>query len=78
MLKRNLVLREIVAVKCGTSGRASVGTTSANAVSQMISEPSLAGPGLKAKLFSKLARNFNLAVLTQDRVHAGKVRAGKS
>jgi hypothetical protein len=34
--------------------------------------------GLETKLFSKLARNFDLAVLSQDRIHGIKVRAGAS
>jgi hypothetical protein len=34
--------------------------------------------GLETKLFSKLARNFDLAVLRQNCVHARKVRAGES
>ena len=34
--------------------------------------------GLETKLFSKLARNFDLAVLSQNRVHGLKVRSGGS
>jgi hypothetical protein len=34
--------------------------------------------GFEAKLFSKLPRNLDVAVLTQNRVHARKVRARKS
>ena len=34
--------------------------------------------GLETKLFSKLARNFDLAVLRQNCVHGSKVRVGES
>ena len=34
--------------------------------------------GLETKLFAKLARNFDLAVLRQNCVHGSKVRVGES
>ena len=34
--------------------------------------------GLETKLLSKLARNFDLAVLSQNRIHGIKVRVGES